>query len=416
MNPNKTTETATSKPEPLPLEVAQERLFALADPMAREHVDMTGANGRYLAEPLHARRTQPAAHLSAMDGYAVCPGDLAGPWQVVGESAAGHPFTGTIAPGEAVRISTGALLPDNAGVVIVQEDLAREADRITLTGSGPSPQDRHVRRCGSDFTQGREVLRAGTLIGPAQIALAVSAGHSHLPVSRCPHVAVIDSGDELSADPAACARHQIPASNGAMLEAMLQGLAVRSTRIGPVPDRLEALVEAFEQATHADVIVTSGGASVGDHDLIRPALESWGAQLAFWRIAIKPGKPLLVATRRRSQRRQIILGLPGNPVSALVTGYHFLLPLLRVLLGSSNPRPLAITTRLEGSLAPTGARREFLRGIWDGECVQQVSVQDSGALGALAASNALIDRPANGPALEAGAPVRIYQLHNGGIA
>ncbi|GAM06547.1 molybdopterin molybdotransferase MoeA [Novosphingobium sp. MBES04] len=401
---------------PIPLEEAQRRLLALADPMRREHVDMTGAIGRYLAEPLLARRTQPAGHLSAMDGYAVTDGDLAGPWTIVGESAAGHPFTGTMARGDAVRISTGALLPCDAAAVIVQEDLTRSDDALALTGSGPSPQDRHVRRLGSDFVTGKEVLPAGTRIGPAQIALAVSAGHRHLPVFRAPEVAIIDSGDELSSDPENCATHQIPASNGAMLEAMVAGLAVQTRRIGPVGDTLDALLGAFDEAAHADVIVTSGGASVGDHDLIRPALEAWGAKLDFWRIAIKPGKPLLVATRPRSQRRQIIIGLPGNPVSALVTGYHFLLPLLRRLMGAIDPTPMAVTTRLEGDLPATGARREFLRGTWDGECVRAVRVQDSGALGALAGSNVLIDRPANGPETPSGANVRIYILQNGGIA
>lgn len=401
---------------PIPLEIAQARLFDLVDPMKREHVDMQGAVGRYLAEPLTARRTQPAAHLSAMDGYAVRDGDLAGPWKVIGESAAGHPYTGSMAQGQAVRISTGAVLPDDAGGVIVQEDLAREADTLHLTGTGPNPQDRHVRRLGSDFTAGKEVLPAGVLIGPAQIALAVSAGHRHLPVYRCPLVAVIDSGDELAADPEHCATHQIPASNGAMLEAMIEGLAIRSARIGPVADTLEDLVTAFDKAAHADVIVTSGGASVGDHDLIRPALAEWGAELDFWRIAIKPGKPLLVATRQRSLRRQIIIGLPGNPVSAMVTGFHFLLPLLRVLLGAKDPLPLPITARLEGALAPTGSRREFLRGIWDGSTVRAVQVQESGALGALAASNVLIDRPANSAGVASGQDVRIYMLRNGGIA
>lgn len=410
------TTEAPAKASPIPLEVAQARLFALADAMPREHVDMAGAIGRYLAEPLTARRTQPAAHLSAMDGYAVCDGDLAGPWRIIGESAAGHPYPGALSAGEAVRISTGALLPDDAAAVIVQEDMARDGNALRLTGTAPSPQDRHVRRAGADFVDGREILPAGTRIGPAQIALAVSAGHKHLPVFRCPHVAIIDSGDELSADPETCERHQIPASNGAMLEAMVADLAVPVTRIGPVADTLEALLNAFEQAAHADVIVTSGGASVGDHDLIRPALAEWGATIDFWRIAIKPGKPLLVATRQRSQRRQVIVGLPGNPVSALVTGYHFLLPLLRALLGAARPLPLAVTTLLANELPPTGPRREFLRGIWNGERVETAKTQDSGALAALAASNVLIDRPANSALLAAGGAVRVYPLGNGGIA
>lgn len=408
--------TSASLPAPIPLEVAQARLFELADPMPLEHVDMEGALGRYLAQPLQARRTQPAADLSAMDGYAVTEGDITGPWSVIGESAAGHPFTGTMKRGHAVRISTGALLPSDAGGVILQEDLTREGETLRLTGSAPDPQHRHVRRRGMDFGEGAQIMPAGVLIGPAQIALALSAGHKHLPVYRRPLVAVLDSGDELAPDPENCALHQIPASNGAMLEAMIRALAVRSERIGPVPDTLDALVAAFDQAGDADVIVTSGGASVGDHDLIRPALCQWGAEIDFWRIAIKPGKPLLIATRTLQNRRQIILGLPGNPVSSLVTAYHFLLPLLRRLLGAASPLPMAISTRLEGTLPAIGPRREFLRGFWNGHSVSPVSMQDSSALAALAAANVLIDCPAGSKAQETGAMVRAYLFHNGGIA
>lgn len=401
---------------PIPLEEAQARLLALATPLQIQHVDLEGAVGRYLAEPLLARRTQPAADLSAMDGYAVTAGDLAGPWKIVGESAAGHPFTGQFAKGEAVRVSTGAIMPADADAVILQEDLDRTDDTLSLSGEAPIPPHKHIRRCGMDFTTGREVMPAGIAIGPAQIALALTSGHKHLPVHRRPRVVVIDSGDELASDPEACEAHQVPASNGAMLVAMVRCLAVDSSRLGPVPDTMTDLIAAFDRAHDADVIVTSGGASVGDHDLVRPALEAWGAQLDFWRVAIKPGKPILVATRERHHRRQIIIGLPGNPVSSLVTAYHFLLPLLRSLLGSHHPIPFTIPARLGGELAPTGNRREFLRGYWDGRTVVAQSIQDSGALGAMAASNVLIDRPAHSPAAGAGDEVRVFLLQNGGIA
>lgn len=401
---------------PIPLEEAQARLLALALPLQVQHVDLEGALGRYLAEPLLARRTQPAADLSAMDGYAVTAGDLAGPWKVVGESAAGHPFTGRFERGQAVRISTGAIMPEDAEAVILQEDLDRADDALSLSGDAPIPPHKHVRRCGMDFTVGREVMPAGMAIGPAQIALALSSGHKHLPVHRRPRVVVIDSGDELASDPEACATHQVPASNGAMLVAMVRCLAVEPSRIGPVADTMADLVAAFDSARDADVIVTSGGASVGDHDLVRPALEAWGAQLDFWRVAIKPGKPILVATRERHHRRQIIIGLPGNPVSSMVTAYHFLLPLLRSLLGSRHPVPFAIPTRLGAELKATGSRREFLRGRWDGQTVVAQTVQDSGALGAMAASNVLIDRPAHSPESRIGDEVRVFLLQNGGIA
>lgn len=400
------------KQAPIALEDAQARLLALATPLPVEHVDMTGALGRYLAEPLRARRTQPGADLSAMDGYAVAAGDLSGPWQVTGESAAGHPSDVPAIPGTAIRISTGAILPAGAAAVIVQEDLQREGDRIVLTGDGPAPPHKHIRRRGMDFAQGDEILAAGTRIGPAQLALAIAAGHGHLGVRRLPRLALIDSGDELAADGENCPPHQIPASNGPMLAALAAALPCRIDRLGPVPDDLAALGAAFEAAADADVIVTSGGASVGDHDLIRPALESWGAEIDFWRIAIKPGKPLLVA-RKGSQ---IVLGLPGNPVSSHVTAFLFLLPLLRALSGASGPLPRPVRTRLEGALPATGVRREFVRAWWDGTAATPHGLQDSGALSALAASNALIIRSAGSPAADPGADVSVYLLGNGGIA
>ncbi len=397
---------------PLPLEQAQARLLALATPLTIEQVDVASALGRYLAEPLIAARTQPPANLSAMDGYAMVSGDLAGPWQVIGESAAGHPYRGSLARGQAVRISTGALLPGDAGAVIVQEDLIRNDDRLTLTGTPPSPENKHIRRMGMDFSGGAVLLTAGTRIGPVHVALALSAGHGQLAVRRKARIAIIDSGDELAADPRHCAVHQIPASNGAMLAALVSALPCEITRIGPVGDDLAQLAQALAQAAGADVIVTSGGASVGDHDLIRPALEAWGAKLDFWKVAIKPGKPLLVA----SKEAQIVLGLPGNPVSNHVTAFFFLLPLIRALAGSENSLPKAVTAQLSGRMSAGGDRREFLRGVWDGSMVSPDVIQDSGALAALARSNALIERPAAAAAAEAGSTVRIYLLENGGIA
>ena len=394
---------------PLTLEDAQARLLALAPPLPIERVDITGAIGRYLAEPLLARRTQPVTHLSAMDGYAVVAGDMAGPWRVIGESAAGHPFVGGIAPGQAVRIATGAVLPDDAAAVILQEDIAGDGDRITLSGTAPAPPAKHIRPRGLDFHCNAQVLPAGARIDSAQAALAIAAGHSHLPVRRRPRVVVIDSGDELAADFATCAPHQIPASNGVMLAAMAVAAGGEVERLGPVADDMGALAAVMARAGAADVIVTSGGASVGDHDLVRPALAAWGAELDFWRVAIKPGKPILVATRGR----QIVLGLPGNPVSSHVTAYLFLLPLLRALLGATAPLPLPIRTTAGAPLRAVGERREFLRGHWDGAAVVPHPLQDSGALAPLAASNVLIDRAAGSPAVVSGDPVVVYLLENG---
>ncbi|MCC6829644.1 MAG: molybdopterin molybdotransferase MoeA [Novosphingobium sp.] len=404
------------KTAPLPLEEAQARLLSLATPLPLERSDVDGALGRYLAEPLYARRTQPTFDLSAMDGYAVRAGDMAGPWRVVGESAAGHPHAGLIAPGEAVRIATGAVVPADAGAVILQEDLTRRDGIIELSGEAPVPPHKHIRTRGMDFADGHPLLALGSAIGPAQVALALAAGHKHLTVRRKPRVTIIESGDELAIDCENCPPHQIPASNGAMLAAMAASVPCDRQRIGPVADDLGALAAALDRAADADLVVTSGGASVGDHDLIRPALEAWGAQIDFWRIAIKPGKPLLVATRQSGARRQIVLGLPGNPVSSHISAFLFLLPVLRALLGAAEPLPRPVRTTLAAPLRASGARREFLRAQWDGAAIRAHPLQDSGALTPLAASNALIDRPAHAPAAAAGDAVVAYLLANGGMA
>jgi molybdopterin molybdotransferase len=330
---------------------------------------------------------------------------------VIGESAAGHPFGGRLKRGQAIRISTGALMPSGGGVVLLQENANRDGDSLALNGQG-EPTARHIRRAGFDFREGDEILPAGTRVGPAQLALALAAGHSELPVHALPSLAVLDSGDELVADPAACAPHQIPASNGAMLAAMAAAHVSAISRLGPVPDRLEAMLAALDDAADADVIVASGGASVGDHDLVRPALEQWGATLDFWRVAMRPGKPLLVARRGR----QWVLGLPGNPVSSYVTAFLFLLPLLRALGGARDPLPRRMTMRLGGDLPAVGERTEFVRARLAGDSLVPVAEQDSSALAALARAEWLIERPAGAAPAAAGEPVRAYWLDNGGIA
>lgn len=394
---------------PLGLEEAQARLLALAPVLPPETVPTHAAIGRILAADIRAARTQPAADLSAMDGYALSPGE--GPWRVVGESRAGAPHAGALAAGEALRISTGAIVPAGADRVLLQEDALREGD--SLAAAELPPPGRHIRTRGFDFGAGDLLLARGTRITPARLALALAGGHAALPVTRRVRVAVMDSGDELSADPAACLPHQIPASNAAMIAAMLGELGCEVTRIGPVPDTREALAAALAEAEGADVLVTSGGASVGDHDLVKPALAEWGAQIAFWKIAIKPGKPLLVATKGP----QVILGLPGNPVSSFVTAFLFALPLVRAAAGELAPLPAAVTLRAGEALPAIGPRREFLRAVRardpEGETVRIAGSQDSSALTALAAADCLIDRPAHSPALPAGEPVRVFQLRNG---
>ncbi len=395
----------SAPPAPIPLQEAQERLLSALSPLAEEQVPLEGALGRYLAEDLCARRTQPVADLSAMDGYAVRIDDCAGPWRVVGESAAGHPFIGTLQAGQAIRISTGAHMPAGDCAVLLQENARRDGDNLALNGEG-DPTPRHIRRAGFDFAEGDLLLAQGSRMTPAAIALGISGGHAQASFARQPRLAIIDSGDELAETLDNLEAHQIPASNGPMLAAMAEPLAASIRRLGPVKDRLEELVAAFEAAEDSEVVVTSGGASVGDHDLIRPALEQWGAEIDFWRIAMKPGKPLMVARRGK----QVILGLPGNPVSSYVTAYLFLLPLLRRLGGATDPLPDAIELPLARPLPATGKRMEFIRARIEGGTVSPVWEQDSSALRALAAANALIRREVHSDAAGIGETVTVHPL------
>lgn len=391
--------------ELLGLEEAQARLLTLAPALPSESVPTEAALGRILAEDVHAIRTQPAADLSAMDGYAVSPG--AGPWTLVGESRAGAPFVGVLRAGECVRISTGAAVPAGADRVLLQEGAVVDAARISTTEL--PPPGRHIRPCGFDFRAGDRLLARGTVMTAARIALALAAEHGSVCAARRVQVVVMDSGDELAADPAACLPHQIPASNGAMIAALLAPLGCEVRRIGPVPDDRGALAAALADAEAADILITSGGASVGDHDLIKPALADWGAAMAFWKVAIKPGKPLLVATRAS----QVILGLPGNPVSSFVTAFLFALPLVRASMGEPAPLPRAVFMRAGEVLPAVGKRREFLRAISDGASVRLAGSQDSSALTALAAANCLIDRPAGAKPVSVGDAVPVFHLQNG---
>lgn len=395
-------------------EQAQARVLALAPAMPRIAVPCDDALGRYLARDLYAQRTQPSADLSAMDGYAIG-SESKGPWKLVGESRAGLPFAGTLGAGETVRISTGAHMPAGADRVLIQENVGVEGDLVTCFKDFPTA-NRHVRGRGFDFADGDLLLKAGTRIGPAQIALALGAGHAQLEVHAPPRVSLLDSGDELSADPANCGDHQIPASNGAMLGAMLAELGCKVTRIGPVPDDADALAAALASAEDADILVTTGGASVGDHDLMRPALEAWGAKIDFWKVAMKPGKPIMMAARARESGDQVIFGLPGNPVSSFVTCFLFVLPLIRAAMGAVSPLPHRAMLPAGCELAPGGSRHEFLRAIWDGETVTLADSQDSSALAALAMANCLIERLPDAAGIEAGTPVPVLLLENGGIA
>jgi molybdopterin molybdotransferase len=385
---------------------AQARIIALGQLLPVETVRLAIAAGRWAASDIVALRTQPAADLSAMDGYAIRFAELPGPWTVVGESAAGRGLTRDLAPGEAARIFTGAPLPPGADTILIQEEAGRNGDHLTLTGEGPPGHGAHVRRTGSDFTQGTALVTTGSQLTPVRIALAAIGGHGTLPVRRRARVALLSTGDELVAPGAATDGARLPASNAPMLAALLAGLPVDVEDRGIVPDRLDALVAAFHAAADADVIVTTGGASVGDHDLVRPALEAAGATIDFWRVAMKPGKPLMAGRLGDT----VVIGLPGNPVSAFVTGELFLKPLLAAMMGAGDPVPAARTATLAGPLPATGKRAEYLRGRWQSGLVEPLEGQDSAALVMLAAAELLIARPPDAPAAARGDPVEIVTL------
>lgn len=373
----------------IPLAEAQERLFALARPRPVVSVPLMQAIGHALAEPLIAKRCQPAADLSAMDGYAIRWANMPGPWRVAGESAAGRPFAGSVSSGEAIRISTGAMVPDGADTVLVQEDCARKSDMLTLTGDGPAGRASHIRKAGHDFALGAILADAGTPVDARLIALAAMAGHGELVARAKVRVAILSTGDELAQPgaPLPSAAH-IPASNGVMLHAMLAGLPVDAHTPPLVPDSLDAIGAVLAASSTADIIVTTGGASVGDHDLVQPALLQQGGSVDFWRIAMRPGKPVMVGTLGDS----IVLGLPGNPVSAYVTALLLLLPLVRTMAGYSSTLPVVQHAHAGAPFPANGNRQDYMRAqLIDGALVP-VSSQDSGALSGLLAADALVIR------------------------
>ncbi|MEO1731563.1 MAG: molybdopterin molybdotransferase MoeA [Pseudomonadota bacterium] len=400
----------------LTLEQAWERLLALSPETDSYGLGLShaaaGARG-YLAKDVEAHRTQPAADLSAMDGYAIS-GE--GPWQRIGEARAGHPFEGTLQPGQCVRISTGARTPQGADSVLIQENAVVDGPAVGLAVGVARPEPgRHVRAKGFDFRVGDRVLEAGTRLTPARMALALAAGRTSVPVVMPPSIAVLESGDELTDPGQPSALHQIPASNGVMVASMLAPYVGLVDQMERVADEPTALAKALKASEDCHILITIGGASVGDHDLIQQALIDWGAQLDFWKVAIKPGKPLMVATKEQDWGKQVVLGLPGNPVSSFVTAYLFALPLVRASLGDLSPLPKHQMRIAAEDLPATGSRREFLRAVSDGTSVQLAGSQDSSALVALSQANCLIDRPADAAPVRKGESVPVYSLQNGGI-
>ncbi|WP_417594817.1 gephyrin-like molybdotransferase Glp [Parasphingorhabdus sp.] len=382
----------------LPLDEAQQRLIALASRLPAETLSVHDALGRYLAADLIAKREQPAADMSAMDGYAIRFEDRDGPWTLVGECPAGSPPCRALQPGEAARIFTGALLPEGADTVVMQENVAADGGTIRLTAE-PSPEKgRHVRHQGGDFKRGSIGLPAGSLLNAAALSEAVIAGYGDLSVGAQPRVAVVSTGDELVAPGSETLPHQIPASNDVMLSAMLSGLTAETRSLSRVPDDMDILCQTLESAKDCDIIVTIGGASVGDHDLVGPAFERLGAEIDFYKIAMKPGKPVMAGTLGKT----VILALPGNPASAFVAATLFLLPLIRFMAGSDQYLPEYQSAPTTKALPANGPRAQFLRAKVDQTGITPFGSQDSAKLSVLAAANALLYRPAHAEAADVG--------------
>jgi molybdopterin molybdotransferase len=392
------------------LDVDAARLLLLEGvvPLAAETVALSP--NRILAADVEARLAQPPFDTSAMDGYAIRWADMPGPWRIVGEAAAGRGWTGTIGAGDAARIFTGAPLPAGADTVIVQEDIERDNAQINLLGEGPPRQGAHVRLAGQDFATGAIVARAGDALTPARIGLLAAAGHAAVPVVRRPVVTLVATGDELVPPGTLPGPDQIVSANGVMLRALFEAAGADVIDPGIVPDRRDALAQALG-AAHGDVIVTIGGASVGDHDLVVPVLRALGAQIDFWKIAMRPGKPMLAG--RLGARR--IIGLPGNPVSAYVCALLFAVPLLARLGGRHAALP-TVRLRLAAPLPANGERRDHLRGTIDANGgAMSFAGQDSALLSRLAAAEILIVRQPHAPAAPVGDEVDCIMLDNIGF-
>jgi molybdopterin molybdotransferase len=394
-----------SRTDLLAVAEAQAQLIAAARPVSVETVPLGEALGRWAAAPAVARRTQPASDLSAMDGYAIRFADLPGPWTVIGESAAGRAFEGLVGAGEAVRIFTGAAMPAGADSVLVQEEAARDGARLTLAGEGPLHLGRNVRPRGLDFDEGQPLIAAGERLTPARLAVAATGGVYEVPVRRRVRVAIASTGDELVEPGPAFPPDRLPESNRLLLRSLLADLPVEIVDLGILPDRLETIRDAFA-GVRCDLLVTTGGASVGDHDLVRPALEASGATIDFWRIALRPGKPMMAGRLGDAQ----VLGLPGNPVSAFVTTLLFVKPVIAALAGAADPLPRTTRGVLGEDLAANGARTDYLRAELRNGRLHAAAIQDSSMLLTLARANCLIVREAHAPPARAGDPAEILMI------
>ncbi|MCC6918108.1 MAG: molybdopterin molybdotransferase MoeA, partial [Alphaproteobacteria bacterium] len=384
-------------------------------PMPAEIVPIEAAHGRVLASPLAARLTQPPFNASAMDGYAVRAADVANvpaTLTQVGAVPAGQNYPHFLKPGECVRIFTGAPLPEGADTVVIQEDTEVAGARVTMKAAKAG---RHVRQAGIDFRAGDVVLRAGRVLTPRDVGLAAAANVPWLSVTRRPRVAILPTGDEVVMPGDPVGPNQIVSSNGPALAAFVRACGGEPLLLGVAPDDARALQAMVAAARGVDLLVTTGGASVGEHDLVRDALGAEGMVLDFWKIAMRPGKPLIFGRLGAVP----VLGLPGNPVSAMVCAALFLRPLIHALLGAAPRGDSAPATATLGTPLPANDRRQdYIRASLSRDAsgalvATPFPLQDSSMMSVLARSDVLIVRKPGEPAAEAGETVEVLTLDGG---
>jgi molybdopterin molybdotransferase len=398
----------------MPVVDALAAILAGAEPRPEELVALDTAYHRVLARDVAALRTQPPQAMSAMDGYAVRAvdaADLDARLRVIGEVAAGRPFERKLGAGEAVRIFTGGVIPDGADAVIIQEDTVVDGDHIGI--SEVAVAGRHIRPAGVDFRAGDMLLAKGSRLTDRDLALAAGMNYPELAVRRRAKVAVLATGDELVMPGSIPGPGQIVYSNGYALRALARAEGAETIDLGIAADTIAATTEGIRRARDAgaDILITTGGASVGDHDLVKQSLEAEGVTMAFWRIAMRPGKPMMHG--RLGPMR--VIGLPGNPVSSYVCGFLFLVPLIRALSGRAAIHHVRETALLGRALVANDQREDYLRARLgeraDGALIATpVNHQDSSLLGNLAAARALVIRPPFAPAAAAGSVCEILRL------
>ncbi|MCT4553803.1 MAG: molybdopterin molybdotransferase MoeA [Pelagimonas sp.] len=387
----------------IPVAEALDRLFALTTPCGIEEVPLQEASGRVLAAPLRSSRAQPPFPASAMDGYAVVSGKPGDMFRVIGESAAGHRFDGSVGAGEAVRIFTGAPVPAGATRIIIQEDVIRDGDQITLRDQLDSST--YIRPAGTDFGPDSEIP-APRLLGPNDIALMAAMNIARVPVRRRPIVALISTGDELVMPGEQPGPDQIIVSNTFGLHALLRDLGAEPRLLPIARDNVDSLRIVFGLVEDADLVITIGGASVGDHDLVADVAAELGMEQSFHKVAMRPGKPLMSGRMGSA----MMMGLPGNPVSAMVCGHVFVAPVIRAMLGLGAAAMPTMQVPLAAPVGANGPREHYMRAVLGPDGLVAAERQDSSLLSVLGAANALLIRPPHDPARETGEIMRYLPL------